>query len=171
MGKEKTDFFDQLDRLSKGERILLKRACGQTLERSSAATKLLFYRLLPYGTAQWEEERWFAVACLHCLEDANLEKERRFPLAVQLRKEASGAENESGKKRGQILMDTDWDEDGFFVSKLFRLVKYLKQKGYAIDCERLLRDLLSWNSDKKYAQKQWAREMVMKESSEQTVEK
>ena len=161
--KVRQDFFETLDELTKGERTLLKRACGKTLEQSGAQTMLLFYNLLPRsGVRPADEEKWFAAACLHCLEEPNAEN--RKPLAEQVRNESRKADNSNLEKRICTLMELQWDDEGYFTQKLLRLVKYLKQKGYQVDCNELLQDLCRWNYEGMPAQKNWARQMIREDS-------
>ena len=54
-------------------------------------------------------------------------------------------------------MDLSWEEDGFLLGKLTRLIKLVKSKNYAVDCAALLNDLLYWNGDKQTVQLKWAR--------------
>ena len=154
-------FFDSLDQLPISDRVLLKRSCGKTMAQAGAAVMMVFYRLLPENVGWRNEERWFAAACCHCLEEPDVMG--RKPLAEQLRNESFISKNSNGIRRGQILMDTEWDNDGYFTVKLVRLVKFLKQKGYPVDCSRLLTDLLRWNYENKPVQKEWAKEMVKME--------
>ena len=67
--------------------------------------------------------------------------------------------SESTGHRAEVLLDTAWDEDGYMLTKLTRLVKLIRQKsdGEPVDFEVLLEDLIGWNSEKQYVQRKWAR--------------
>ena len=74
--------------------------------------------------------------------------------------------SESFEKRFTTLLETPWEEDGFLCRKMERMAKYLKQKGYAVDGAPLLRDLLYWDHEDKFVQKQWIKtywQMTQKE--------
>jgi CRISPR type I-E-associated protein CasB/Cse2 len=64
--------------------------------------------------------------------------------------------------RLESLLDLSWDEDGYLLTKLTRLVKVVKSKNYAVDCASLLGDLLYWNGEKQTVQLKWARALYMK---------
>ena len=49
--------------------------------------------------------------------------------------------SESVQHRLGALLDVPWDEDGFMLTKLTRLIRLASSKGYAVDCQRLLEDL------------------------------
>ena len=70
--------------------------------------------------------------------------------------------SESMGHRLESLLDLSWDEDGYLLTKLTRLVKVVKSKNYAVDCASLLGDLLYWNGEKQNVQLKWARALYMK---------
>lgn len=150
-------FFEALDRLSIGERAVLRRAAGQTLREADAHAMAAFYRCLPRDNSvnRFCEDRWFAAACFHCLWDGG--SGPRLPLERIMRelKEKS----DSMEHRLSSLLDLSWEEDGYLLTKLSRIVKMARQQGYCADCDSLLEDLLHWNSDTQYVQRKWAREL------------
>ena len=148
-------FMTKLDNLSKGERTALKRECGTMLQRADGAAISAFYRCLPAGTSEKQESRSFAVACIHCLweEGTGVPIEKLFSF---LRMESDTAE-----KRLAAVTDMPWDEDGLFLAKLVRLIKMAKQKGYQVDTQQLLKDLLNWDSEKRYVQRRWLKTMYI----------
>lgn len=154
-------FFQRLDALSNGERVSLKREAGTMLNQADGHAMRVFYQCLPYSVPQWQEERTFAAACLHCLWDRN--ENRRQPLEqifYQLGRDQDVSE--SVGHRLAVLLDLPWDEDGFLLTKLSRLVRLAKSKGYAVDCQQLLEDLLYWNGEQQIVQQKWARALYMK---------
>lgn len=159
------EFFQRLDALEPKHRIHLKRSCGMLLRESDAETMQVFFRVLPQDVPGWLEDHWFTAACIHCLWKA--EEENRKPMqeciaAVKGLEETS----ESFEKRFTTLLETPWEEDGFLCRKMERMAKYLKQKGYAVDGAPLLRDLLYWDYEDKFVQKQWIKtywQMTQKE--------
>lgn len=71
-------FFRKIDALPKGDRVSLKREAGTMLSQANGRAICVFYQCLPYSVPQWQEERAFAAACLHCLWDAD--EARRQPM-------------------------------------------------------------------------------------------
>lgn len=154
-------FFQKIDTLPKGERVSLKREAGTMLNQANGHAVRVFYQCLPYDIPQWQEDRAFAAACLHCLWDGD--ENRRQPMEqvfYQLGRDQDVSE--SVGHRLEVLLDLSWDEDGFLLRKLSRLVQLAKSKGYAVDCGQLLEDLLYWNGEKQSVQRKWARALYMK---------
>ena len=71
----------------------------------------------------------------------------------------------------EVLLDLPWDEDGFLLTKLSRMVQLAKSKGYAVDCQKLLEDLLYWNGEKQTIQRKWARALYIKPEETQSESK
>ena len=159
-----TDFFEALDRLSSGERAVLRRASGQLIQEADAQSMAVFYRCLPWNAHEnyFDEERWFASACFHCLWEA--ESGPRQPLE-QVMKEMR-KKSDSMEHRLTSLLDMSWETDGYLLTKLSRIVKMARQQGYCVDCDSLLEDLLHWNSDTQYVQRKWARAMYYDKEKE-----
>lgn len=154
-------FFQRIDELPNGERVSLKREAGTMLHQADGHAMRVFYQCLPYSVPQWQEERAFAAACLHCLWDRD--ENRRQPMEqifYQLGRDQDVSE--SVGHRLAVLLDLPWDEDGFLLTKLSRLVRLAKSKGYAVDCRQLLEDLLFWNGEQQIIQRKWARALYMK---------
>ena len=151
-------FLMRLNTLGTGDRAALKRAAGTMLAEADGKAVAVFYRCLSFGVPQWQEERWFAVACLRCLWDAEVDAGTPFEKIVG-RMIKDGDLSESTGHRAEVLLDTAWDEDGYMLMKLTRLVKLIRQKSdrEPVDFEALLEDLIGWNSEKQYVQRKWAR--------------
>ena len=158
MTEAQEKFFSKLDSFGTGERAALRREAGVMLRQADGHAVTAFYSCLPSNVQTWQEERWFAVACLRCLWDAGDEGGRPFELVVAdlIR---SGELSDSTKHRVELLLDTEWDEDGYMLTKLARLLKLVRQKSdrATLDFAALLDDLLGWNSDKQYVQRKWAK--------------
>ena len=58
-------------------------------------------------------------------------------------------------------------EDGFMLKKLSRLIRFVRSKGYAVDCQWLLEDLFYWNGEKQSVQRKWARALYIKPEEQQ----
>ncbi len=151
---EKTEFFQKIDELEKKHRVLLKRSCGLMLRETDAATMTCFYHILPHNVKGYDEDKWFAAACIHCLWDVDTTGRKPMEDCIALLKQ-SGDASDNVEKRLINLLDTPWDEDGFLLSKLGRMAKMLAQKGYSIDGESLIKALLYWNSQDRSVQKKW----------------
>ena len=103
----------------------------------------------------------FAAACLHCLWEA--ETSERIPLErIFYRLKGDQAISDSVSHRVESLLDLSWDEDGFLLTKLARLIRLVQSKGWAVDCQALLEDLLRWNGDRQTVQRKWARALSTK---------
>ena len=152
------EFIKRLAKLGSGERAALKRSVGTMLSEADTKALAAFYRCYPPTK---DEDCWFAVACLCCFWGKNLEDgEAVETIIVHLleRKEIS----KSMLHRVEILLDTEWDEDGFMLTKLTRLIQVIRQKsdGVNIDFAVLGRDLCEWKKkDSNKVQRRWAREI------------
>lgn len=149
----RSEFFENIDRLNKGERTALKRNCGIMLNHATGQAMIAFYKCLPEGAKQIEEPKWFAVACIYCLCEDNPDRKLQNCFAVMKN------DSDSLSSRIAAVLDMDWDEDGLFLMKLTRLIKMAVQKGYSFSCESLLCDLLKWDCEDRVVQRKWARDM------------
>lgn len=165
MTEEYQAFLGRLCALGSGDRAALKRAAGIMLSDADGKAVAAFYRCLPYGTPQWQEERWFAVACLRCLWDADMEGGEPVEQIIgqMIRDEKL---SDSTLHRAEVLLDTAWDEDGYMLTKLTRLVKLIRQKSdrAPVDFAALLEDLLGWNVENQHVQRKWARAIFTNET-------
>ncbi len=151
-------YFDALDALPPGDRTALKREAGNMLEKADGRAIRVFYKCMPYSVPQWQEGRWFAAGCLHCLWSADT-TERMSIKQTLYRLGADPDVSESTEHRLESLLDLKWDIDGYMLTKLSRLTRLIKSKGLAVDCADLLRDLIGWNSDSQSVQRKWAKAM------------
>ena len=161
-------FFEMLDRLGTGERAALKRCVGQQLADADGKAITTFYRCLPFGTDTWQEERWFAAACLRCLWDVGAGEVKPVEIVISELIRSKELSDSMGH-RVESLLDTPWDADGYMLTKLSRIVRLIRQKsGVRIDCAALLDDLIYWNSDNQTVQKKWARAIFASETNKET---
>lgn len=159
-------FLERLSALSTGERAVLKRSAGKMLREADGRAIAAFYKCYPPGSER-TQGKWFAAACIYCMWDRSKETVEAKPLPdilSSLRKEE--ALSESMQHRLTSLLDLKWDDDGYLLTKLVRIIKMVKAKGYAVDCEALLKDLFGWDADDQYVQRRWARHFYQKESTE-----
>ena len=158
MTDTKEYFFSRVNRLNSGDRAVLRRKSGNLLRQTDGKAISVFYSCLPSSIEMWQEDRWFAIACLCCLWDKDVQN--GLPLeqiiANLIRTEKL---SDSTKHRVELLLDTGWDEDGYLLTKLTRLVKLVRQKSdrAQIDFSALLEDLLFWNAENESVQRKWAR--------------
>lgn len=149
-------FIERLDTVSIGDRVALKRSAGIMLNEADGKAIAALYRCLPGSVPYRQEDRWFAVACMKCMwEPTEAEGEPVEQILADLlaREELS----DSMAHRIEALLDTQWDEDGFLLTKLCRLMKLIRQKTTAqIDFAALLQDLIFWNQDNQSVQRKWA---------------
>ena len=156
-----SSLFQQLDTLPRGERVSLRCEAGTMLSQADGKAMRVFFQCLPFSVPQWQEERAFAAACLHCLWDK--EESHRQPLEQIFYQLGRDKEmSESTGHRLEVLLDLQWDEDGFMLTKLSRLIRFVRSKGYAVDCQQLLEDLFYWNGEKQSVQRKWARALYTK---------
>ena len=154
----KNDFFTRINALNTGDRAALRREAGCLLRQADGRAIAVFYSCLPFPVKPWQEDRWFATACLCCLWDADVQ--RGIPLEQIIAKLISTKElSDSTKHRVELLLDSVWDDDGYLLTKLTRLVKLVRQKSdrAQIDFSALLEDLLFWNAENQSVQRKWAR--------------
>ena len=62
-------FLKRVDALSTGNRVALKRSVGVMLSEADGKAIAAFYRCVTPAIPQWQEDRWFATACIKCLWD------------------------------------------------------------------------------------------------------
>lgn len=158
MREESQSFLRRLNMLGSGDRAVLRRSSGVMLADADGKAIAVFYRCLPVGTPQRQEERWFAVACLRCLWDAEEQAGEPFEQIIG-RMIANEELSDSTLHRAEVLLDTAWDEDGYMLTKLTRLVKLIRQKSdrVPVDFAALLEDLIDWNAENQSVQRKWAR--------------
>lgn len=158
MREDINSFLARLNSLGNGERAALRRACGRMLSGADGKAVAAFYHCMPYGTPRWQENRWFAVACLRCLWNLETDGGEAFEKIVGQMKQKMELSDSIGH-RLEALLDTVWDEDGYMLTKLTRLVKLIRQKSDCtmIDFTALLEDLIYWNAEDQSVQRKWAR--------------
>jgi CRISPR type I-E-associated protein CasB/Cse2 len=145
-----TQFIENLQGLSTGERARLKRNAGNTLAEARQAGLGLFYRILPHGVYHNQEETYFLVATLYPLAEDG--KTGNLGGALRL---AQDVKNKEGlNRRVEILLDADETQIPF---RLRQAVQFLYSNRIPVNWGRLLNDMLYWNHEKRFVQQQWAR--------------
>lgn len=144
------DFLASIIGLLSGDRAALKRSAGTTLIRATGQAMTAFYKVLPNGVSPFQEDKWYAVACIAALwKDAKAGQPFEKCLKI--------LGTEGIERRVKSILDDNWDEDGMLNLKLFRLAKMMYSNGLQPDFSMLLKDLINWNHPNRFAQKKWAR--------------
>mgnify|MGYP002625074192 CR=1 FL=1 len=141
-----------------GLRAVFRRNAGELLRTADGRAVAAFYRVYGGGlVSEWNEDRCFFAVCAACLwkpEDWSQAK----PLAMGARA-LSPDDKATFEKRLRVLLDLPWDDDGYFAMKLCRLLKYCMSKNMVVDGNALMKDLIGWDSDERFVQKRWVREL------------
>lgn len=150
-------FLKRVDSLDSGSRVALKRSAGIMISQADAKAIAAFYRCISPAVPQWQEDRWFAVACIKCLWDPVVGPGE--PVEDVLANLTRSAElSDSMQHSIEELLDTAWDQDGYMLTKLCRLTKMLRQKApKELDFAALLEDMIYWNNENQSVQRKWAR--------------
>ena len=150
-------FMERVDALSTGDRAALKRSAGVMLSEADGKAIAAFYHCVTPVVPQWQEDRWFAAACMKCLWDP--QEGAGEPVENVLGKLFHSSElSDSVQHRVSGLLDTQWDQDGYMLTKLCRLMKMLRQKTtQELAFADLLEDLIYWNNENQSVQRKWAR--------------
>lgn len=170
-------FLDQLGRLGRGERAVLKRNAGRTIAESRGATGL-FYRILP-EVPPAQEEIYFLVATLYGINGrghtGNLGATMRDVRQARDRKYRGGARSGNGAgwpndrpdptdRRMAILLDADFDliegrlpGGGEMAYRVWQAVKLAEGAKVGVNWMALLQDLLWWSHPDRQVRKRWAR--------------
>jgi CRISPR system Cascade subunit CasB len=151
------EFCENLSKLDAGEKARLKRNAGRGLAQSRRVMGLFFNKLLPHGVPRYQEEKYFLVATLYPLADSG----GTGGLGASLRR---AREHDSLDRRVEILLDAD---DAHLPFRLRQAVRFLYSKRQPVNWPLLLRDLLAWNSEKRWVQEQWARDYFVGPKNEQ----
>ena len=153
-----TKFIENLEGLNPGEKARLKRNAGNTLAEVKHASLGLFHRILPYGIYRGNEETYFLIATLYPLAESG--KTGNLGNALRL---AQDSKNKEGlNRRVEILLDADQTQVRF---RLRQAIQFLYSNRIRVNWERLLKDMLNWNHEKRFVQQDWARSFFARQSS------
>ena len=113
---------------------------------------------MPGSVAPADYGKWFTILTIACLWNVN-EVTRFVDMPEMLRECAS----ECMDRRIRALLDTRWDDAGYFAGKLARIAHMLRAKDQWTmpDGWLLLDDLNKWNYDSRSAQLRWARKYYL----------
>ena len=161
------NILDRLGQLSNKERAALKREAGKCMANASSLALSVFFHTAPPELNRHQQECWFTAMTLACLWNVE-ETHVRDNMAVMLRKYAKKQETKGMDRRIRALLDTRWEDDGYLTGKLSRLARMLRNDNPHImpNVDRLLDDLLHWNSASRYVQLRWAQHFYQTDISE-----
>lgn len=146
-----------LTRLSAGERSALKRNAGTMMNVAGADAIEGFYRAIAARCSPYAEKAWFAAMCMQCLWRIE-DHPRTRPFPEMLRAKYQNPEaTESSRKSCTGFMDISWDDDGFLLGKICKLVRAMRAEDSSVipDFETLADDLARWNNSDRYIQRKW----------------
>ncbi len=152
-------FLERLRSLDRGELAVLRRNAGRIVAEARNAVGL-FYRLLPPGVPERDEEVYFLLATLYGLD--NHRSVRDFGGTMRLIRLRT--KSKSIDRRVAILLDSEFDlTDGFrpgggeLAYRLRQCVRLAASHEIGVNWEALLHDLLQWTKPGKRVRKQWAK--------------
>ena len=141
-----------------GLRATFRRNAGELLRTADGRAVAAFYRVCGGAPiSERNEDKCFFAICAACQW-----KPEEWPRAKSLTTGANALhsdDKETMEKRLRVLLDLPWDDEGYFAAKLCRLLKYCRSKNMVVDGKALMMDLLGWDSDQRYVQKRWVREL------------
>ena len=159
--QEVSDFLDRVAQLSaedKNIKILLRKSIGLKYDEINSYIRMAFLKTDPPQRMNYDK----ALLCagLQCLWSNNdLVHAVEMPNIKHRLDKFSAATLE---KRILKALDIPWDNDGFLLNKIVRLVVMCKQKGYVVDCKHLLYSLSFWDSPSRFIQQDWCEALCNK---------
>lgn len=143
-------FMSRLQQLDPGERARLKRSAGLNLAEARHDTLGLFYRLLPPGVNQNQEELYFMVATLYPLAEGG----GKGNLGITLRQARVDKYAKGLDRRVERLLDAEESQLAF---RLRQSIRFLQSSRVRVDWAVLLEDLHYWTHPDRLVQRRWAR--------------
>ncbi len=107
------------------------------------------------NTSTYKDEIQFACLSMSCMWDRG---EAKMPLQKLLGRLCKDpGKGKSVSKACLECLDNPWRKDGFLLKKIYSLVVMVKREipGVMPDFERLADDLIRWNYDKRFIQRNW----------------
>lgn len=141
-------FLQNLSALNAGGKAKLKRDAGKSI--AEAQSLGLFYRLLPHGVSEAQEEIYFLLATLYPMAESG--GSGNFGSSLRCARNRDPKNHKGLDRRVEILLDSDTTQLPF---RLRQAVRFLKSNDVPVNWQKLLRDLTRWRWH--YTQKEWAR--------------
>lgn len=145
-------FVARLEKLDAGDRARLRRIVGAR-RADARGVESIFYRLVPPGLSDRQEEAFFLVATLFPLADGG--SGGNIGQSLQRAAQKHPRMKKGIDRRIQILLDADLDQELPF--HLRQTVHFLKSCRVRLDWAVLLKDLLYWDHPDRFVQQSWAR--------------
>ena len=153
-----------LDKLSTGDRSVLKRCAGEMLRDQVKAIEVFYRGLIVFPKKS--ESQWFACMCMDCLWNSTSQSVKPFE---EMLRDLYNNKNTSPSMRKRIvaLLDIPWSEDGYLLGKLAGFAHMFRSANNAAkpDFNKLADDLSSWNHPDRFVQRKWIR-VICRESDE-----
>ncbi|HWQ11342.1 MAG TPA: type I-E CRISPR-associated protein Cse2/CasB [Roseiflexaceae bacterium] len=151
-------FIAALAQLEPAGRARLRRSAGRSLAEARGVHRV-FFQALPHEVSEQRHEEYFLIATLfplvpHSPQAGNLGETLRR--VRQLRAAPGDGRFNSLDRRFQTLIDSDRDQLPFRLRQAIRLIA-AHREGVALNWERLLLDVLSWEHRDRTVQLRWAR--------------
>lgn len=156
-------FISSLRKLDTGRRAALRRNAGNSL--AEARKVPWFHELLVRYAHGYDDEAFFLVATLFAADKVAISEETEpdgdLGATLHVLRSKSPAP-ESLDRRFGILLDAELDAGGggefaFRLRQMVRLILSKKDHTIRINWPQLLHDAKRWHSERKYIQKEWAR--------------
>ncbi|MFA6930239.1 MAG: type I-E CRISPR-associated protein Cse2/CasB [Lentisphaeria bacterium] len=160
-------FIEYLEGLNKGDtkvRAVLRRS----LSFEPGVYPAAFPYVEPYlkdEDGAWRRKTYYLVAGLwaqHWRERLNGEQK---PIGMALADYVKASGSQSVEQRFIALLDADEDQLSYRLRQIIALLKEQK-----IDFEKLLKNLLTWNNENKWTQRNWAQDFYRSLNKETTHE-
>lgn len=151
-------FITALHELDAGGRARLKRNAGRTLAEAHGVHRV-FFQALPYEVSQWQQEDYFLIATLFPLVEytpGTGDLGDTLRTVRRLRSTVSEGQQNSLDRRFQNLLDSDREQLPFRLRQAVRLVA-AHRESVTLNWQRLLLDILQWESPNRTVQLRWAR--------------
>ncbi|MDI6705223.1 MAG: type I-E CRISPR-associated protein Cse2/CasB [Bacillota bacterium] len=157
-------FLDRLDRLTTGERATLKRSIGLLMKDAKGAALAAFFRIAPTKETEWaiqHEEKMFLFATLRAFHRYPSKNEKCFGSTLRQLKNS-----DSFDKKVYALLDSSISlDDGELSYRMALLVRMADSAGVSIHWGKLLNDLLYWDHEDRFVQRNWARSYFLAEET------
>ncbi len=168
MEEKQISLLERLKRLPTGERAALRRMAGRRIGEADGRALQAFYNARPHDLPGEYEEQCFSVLCMACLWREDEVRFRR-PFIQALRQMDSKEVTQSLQNRVRSLLDLHWqDGEELLIGKLARLARMLRADSASVapNFELLLNDLIHWDDESRWIQRNWARDSFFRPKEE-----
>ena len=146
-------FIGHLERLRDQEDRRALAILRRGVNRQPGTTLEMYSLVLPWGVPRYAEDSAFLVAALFALHSQDGGTKTLGHSFAEFRKKVTT--EESVEQRFNALLNCHRDDLPYHLRQAVTL---LKSKDVPVDWQRLLRDVLGWEHDDRYVQRDWARD-------------